>query len=268
MDNEHKMVEYIRRVTELESENKLLQHSSRLAQDAIAFTGHEWHNHLSLLNVACSMLMLEANITLSPAQKTTVERIQQSVTAMQHIASNFLDLARLEHSIFTVHPSLIDPIRDVIKPIEVRYADLLAAQGQTSEIRLSNPGLLIWADRPLLTNGYENLLSNAFKYGEPGGTIVLSVDEWGTEDEFSIWNSGQGIAQDDLDCIFERFEQGSNGVAREGTGFGLYVARGIIQAHGGRMWANSKPGVWATSPLPIGIKLREKVTKGSNSEKI
>jgi signal transduction histidine kinase len=196
--------------------------------------------------------MCEADGTLNLQQKSVVRQIQQSATIMQRIAYNFLDLARLEAQTYTIQPALIDPIRDVINPVKNRYADQLGANGQYCEIRVSKPGLLIRADRALLTTVYDNLISNAIKFGQPGGSIILSINERGTEDELSVWNNGDGIDLDRAERMLELFTYNQDASPKVGIGVGLYLARRIIEAHGGRLWANSQPGAWAcfTFTLP------------------
>ena len=143
--DKNNITEYVQRVAELESENKLLQHSSQLAQDAIAFTGHEWRNHLSLLNVACSTLIRATDGTLSPQQKSSVERIQQSANAMQRIADNYLGTGEGSHLQPPPNPCGSCSGRDqanrvqLRRPAERARADLPGKDQQTEPVDLGGP---------------------------------------------------------------------------------------------------------------------------------
>lgn len=150
-------------------------------------------------------------------------------------------LAAQEETTFTTQPSLIDPVRDIIESvIESDYTSLLEKRGQTYQIRVGKAGLLIWADRVLLLQVYDNLISNAIKYGEPGGKIIFSIIERGAMDELSVWNSGHGISSGDLEHIFEHSARRS-----EDNTISLALTRMIIEKHRGRLWVESKPGAWA-----------------------
>ena len=86
-----------------------------------------------------------------------------------------------------------------------------------------------------------NLIGNAIKFSDPGGSIHVRVEPRADEVCFSVTDSGPGIPEADLPHIFDRFTRASKG-ARPGTGLGLSIAKGIVEAHGGRIWAESQVG--------------------------
>ena len=86
-----------------------------------------------------------------------------------------------------------------------------------------------------------NLVGNALKFTGPGGRITLGVDADATEVTFAVTDTGAGIAADRLDRVFERYYQ-SQFADRRGLGLGLHIARSIVTAHGGRIWAESRLG--------------------------
>ncbi|MBN1121061.1 MAG: HAMP domain-containing histidine kinase [Anaerolineae bacterium] len=160
-------------------------------------------------------------------------------------------LAKLEHSDFKLKLAFTDPIRDIITPVWAQFVDSFNERNQICRIRSDGSQRLIWADEELLKFVIENLLDNATKYGEAEGKLVISVSERGPVDEFSVWNSGPGIENGDLERIFERFTRGRNLSPKDGAGIGLYLSRKIIEAHGGHIWAESKPGSWTNIVFTI-----------------
>lgn len=89
-----------------------------------------------------------------------------------------------------------------------------------------------------------NLLVNAHKYGEPGTPIVVELEGDVTEARVTVVNRGRGIDADDLPHVFERFYRARGSAERriKGLGLGLFIVRGIVEAHGGRVFADSTPG--------------------------
>jgi signal transduction histidine kinase len=108
-------------------------------------------------------------------------------------------------------------------------------------------GLCGECDPALITSVFQNLLSNAVKYGRDGGTIRVSGERTDGELRFSVWNEGRGFTRDAGEKLFGKFTRvGLGGVdTRTGTGLGLFVSRTIIERHGGRIWAQSEPELWA-----------------------
>ena len=103
-------------------------------------------------------------------------------------------------------------------------------------------------DRRLVAAVFDNLVSNAVKYGRLGGEIRLEAERsdpgiWTVR----VWNEGPGFAPEAADRLFRKFSRipGERGDTKPGTGLGLYVSRQIVERHGGRIWAESEPGVWA-----------------------
>jgi signal transduction histidine kinase len=228
---------------DLFAENKNLKQSKRAMVDALAFVGHEWRNQIARLRLTTDKLKRGCDGPLTSEQEVSLQCIHQGLMMMQNIAHNYLTLARIEQGVFTVHPTFVDLEREVLQPVQLAYADLLAETGQICIVKLNSSNTLVWADCILLRSVYDNLISNAIKNGKPGGKIILSFQERGMKHEFSVWNSGPGIPREFLETIFNMF---GHPIDEEGgSGIGLYLVRKIIEAHGGRVWAESLPGAWA-----------------------
>jgi two-component system sensor histidine kinase VicK len=106
-------------------------------------------------------------------------------------------------------------------------------------------GLYTQADRAQLEQVLSNLIGNAIKYNKKGGTVRVEAKELDHEGvELIVSDTGIGIAEDELPYLFDRFHRSKDPAARErkGTGLGLAISRGIVRAHGGRIWAESRPG--------------------------
>ena len=96
----------------------------------------------------------------------------------------------------------------------------------------------LWADRDRLLRVFENLIGNAIKFTEPGGSITVGAAARDDEVVFWVADTGIGLAADDLPHVFERLWQAS-GAGRHGAGLGLPIVKGLVEAHGGRVWVES-----------------------------
>jgi signal transduction histidine kinase len=230
-------------VEDLFAENKHLKQSKRAMLDALAFVGHEWRNQIARLHLTTDKMKRGCDGPLTNEQEVSLQCIHQGLTVMQNLAHNYLNLARLEQGMFTVQPTYVDLEREVLEPVQLAYADLFAEARQNCIVKLGSSNTLVWADCILLRSVYDNLISNAIKNGEPGGKIILSFHERGMKHEFSVWNSGPGIERERLETIFNMFGHPMDDEG--GSGIGLYLVRKIVEAHGGRVWAESHPGAWA-----------------------
>jgi signal transduction histidine kinase len=114
------------------------------------------------------------------------------------------------------------------------------------EIRVvAPPGQYVWIDPDRVQQVLTNLLSNAAKYGYPGTEIRLEVAVRDDMVEVAVANWGRGIASDELPLLFRRFgrtRQARREGSTPGIGLGLYISKGLVEAHGGRMWVESEPG--------------------------
>jgi signal transduction histidine kinase len=103
---------------------------------------------------------------------------------------------------------------------------------------------MVFADPNRITQVLENLISNAIKFSKQGGRVTIELKSHEREYEVIVSDQGKGIAPEDLDRIFGKFYQVEDSATREqgGTGLGLAICRGIIEAHRGRLWAESTVG--------------------------
>ncbi len=169
-----------------------------------------------------------------------------SVTSksMTRLLSDLLDFGKIEAGKFSIEKA----------PIRVEEA--LAAATETMNLRAVERGveLVVRADRHLpeifgdkdrIVQVLWNLIGNAIKFAPENSEVVITaLAETGVV-TFSVSDSGPGIEKENLPCVFDRFWQAEKS-ATKGTGLGLAIAKGIVEAHGGRIWVESTPGVKTT----------------------
>jgi signal transduction histidine kinase len=133
---------------------------------------------------------------------------------------------------------LIDEVLGVFQSVaEERKIELVKVIGL--------PGLQLNCDHLRMIQVFSNLIGNSIKYSGPGSTITISVEALGKEVKFSVADNGPGISEDQVRHVFDRFWQAKS-TAHLGVGLGLSIAKGIIDAHGGKIWVVSKLGKGST----------------------
>ncbi|MBN1311205.1 MAG: HAMP domain-containing histidine kinase [Anaerolineae bacterium] len=221
-------------------ENQSPKQQAHHIWEALMLTGQECRLQLNqLVSVSDEVLHIKDD-TLSAEVRTAMKSVRQSAVSMRCAVNNYLNLTRLENGKLTIHPTLLDPVRDVLEPVLVGYAELLEARGQTAQIRVNRPGLLVWADKALLINVYDNLIHNVLEFGEQDGTIAFNIMERGNVDEFSVWSRGQ---PPDSKCL-ERLVYVTSDITGRNAEIGMYLASKIIEVHGGRLGIETRAGAW------------------------
>jgi PAS domain S-box-containing protein len=168
-------------------------------------------------------------------------RIRESTKRLNRLIEDLLDVSLIESKRLTVHCAKTDLV--ALLDVAVDRLSLLAPGHRVRLRKLveSAPSMI---DTTRIGQVLDNLVSNAAKYGELGADITIELARHDAEFEVAVISRGPGIAPADLPRVFQRFARSERerrrGVA--GLGLGLYICKGIIEAHGGRIWAESIPG--------------------------
>ncbi len=171
--------------------------------------------------------------------------IDEEADKLSELIDNLLDASRLQLGTFTLDFGEVS-----LDQLAERVAEKFRTQTTRHEIRVEFPPDFppIPGDERRLGQVLSNLLSNAIKYSPNGGTITLGGEV--ATDAVRVWVSDQGVGlrPGQQEMIFDRFYRADNALTREtqGVGLGLYIVRSIIEAHGGRIWAESEPGEGTT----------------------
>jgi len=212
------------------------------------FLGMVSHDLRTLLGgIAMRAAMLVRNASEDAAGQRTrrdAESIQRFTARMNRLIGDLLDVASIEAGRLTVEPRPEDAIRLVRETMEA-FQPAASAKGISLDSDVARDSLLARFDHERILQVLANLLSNAIKFTPEGGRVSIRVEPAGEEVQFSVRDTGPGIEEDKLGRIFERFWQVHGGDKR-GLGLGLYISKCIVEAHGGRIWAESQPEAGST----------------------
>jgi signal transduction histidine kinase len=214
-----------------------------LRDDFISLVAHDLRTPLGTITSGVTLLeRLRPDEHGTDREARILRAVHASARAMTKIVSDLLDASRLEAQRLAVAPERLDLAPLLLRLVE--WAPAEALRGHTLD--LVPPGSLppVLADPVRVEQVLANLLSNAGKYSAPGSAILLEARAGPREVTLSVRNQGPGIAAGDLPRIFSRHfrtRDATRGRA-PGLGLGLYIARGLVESQGGRIWAESEPG--------------------------
>jgi len=215
-----------------------------IRRDFISNVSHELRTPLASLK-ALTETLREGALDDPKAAPRFLGRIETEVDALTQMASELLELTRIESGQVP-----LEFIKIPSTALLFSVADRMRAQAERAGLTISidSPQLLpdVKADPSRLEQVLVNLIHNAIKFTRSGGEVVLSAQRDGDMVRFSVQDTGIGIPADDLERIFERFYKADRARSSGGTGLGLSIARHIVEAHGGRIWAESKEGRGST----------------------
>ncbi len=223
-----------------------LKELEKIRRDFVANVSHELRTPLTTIKGYAETL-LEGALKEEVASQF-VKVIKKHSDRLAKIVDDLLMLSKIESREFqlkTESLSLSDLIADVLdflrEPLNKKRISVFYDE--------TSPSLFVHGDRHYLEQVFINFLDNAMKYGDEGGRVTISaIEKDHHEVEISISDNGIGIPREDLPRIFERFYRVDKGRSQDlgGTGLGLSIVKHLVQAHGGRVWAESRLGKGST----------------------
>jgi len=241
------VAEELARRAALSIENARLYQAARRAvqarDDVLGIIAHDLRNPLSLIRLQAQTLDLYADESDDELRRCTA-RIERSIKRMERLIEDMLDVTRMEAGPLQVTPARVTAGELVRESVDSQRA-LAERSGITLAVDIApGPGEL-WADRNRIAQVFENLIGNAIKFTHHGGRITVGAIARDTEVELFVSDTGMGMSSLAAEHVFDRFWQGRR-ADRRGAGLGLAIARGIITAHGGRIWVESAVGKGTT----------------------
>ncbi len=223
------------------------EHRQRLLrEEMLALVAHELKNPLNALHLALSLLRLEApSGPEGDKLRVLVDRMRRLTGGMEHIVRDLLDAAAIEAGAFSIvkAPEQLDGL---LTEVVESHLDAARRKGVSLDAIASCPCPPVLCDRARVIQALSNLVGNALKFTPQGGSVHVRADAVDGEVQLSVIDTGPGVPADVLDNLFERYRHGEQRSGSE-TGLGLYIAQGIIRAHGGRpIVVASRPGRGST----------------------
>jgi len=216
---------------------KGLDQQMRLQEDFVATVSHDLRTPLGFIKGYTTTLLRSDTDWDAATQKEFLTIIDEETDRLAELIENVLESARLQSQTLRMdfHPVRLDAlIREVAVRAQTHYRSL--------RVKLDlEDGPAVEADNVRLAQIFENLFSNTIKYA-PGAPIMIALNYNENSVRISFSDNGPGIDKNYLPFIFERFYRVPGQASGTGTGLGLFICRQIVQAHHGKIWAESEPG--------------------------
>jgi PAS domain S-box-containing protein len=245
--------ELAEKVEELAKANAELQKLDRTRSEFVSLVSHQLRAPLT--NVHGALEHIEANC---PAMDATCLRmlpiLNEQVERLDRLVGEVLNMTRIESGGLVLYPepvSVLPMLQQVVEQVRVR-------RGERPFSLPTKPGLpLVFADPDQVVEVLVNLLDNADKYSPPGKEVIIDARADQTEVTLSVRDFGPGLSTPDVERIFDKFYRtdSSDSQSVYGYGLGLYICRRLVEAQGGRIWAENHPngGAIFSIALPVAI---------------
>lgn len=240
------------------------QQAVRAREEVLAIVSHDLRNPLSSVTLGASLLQMSE--TLSPDDREQIDTIEVSAKRMNRLIADLLDVTRLEGGKRLPVQQESVPVGELLQEV----VELFGAQASVANVTLhcaGDPELPpVYADRHRVMQVLSNLIGNAMKFTPPGGRVEVRAKLQDDMVEFEVSDTGPGIPKENLNDIFSPYWQAKR-TERMGAGLGLSIAKGIVEAHGGKIRVASEPdrGTQFYFTIPVDLSTREELTSTAES---
>jgi len=217
------------------------QDATHLRDEVLGIVSHDLRNPLNVISMA-SALILDGAIP-EPVRRPA-ETIQRMVVQMGHLIQDLLEVSRIEAGRLEVEPQPVSAA-DLLKSAHDAWAPLAAGKSISLAVEAEGSPPTVLGDTARVLQVFSNLIGNAVKFTPEGGSIAIGAEDDGGSVRFRVSDTGSGIPAGQLPRVFDRFWQAREN-RRGGAGLGLAIAKGIVEAHGGRIWVHSVEGEGST----------------------
>jgi two-component system sensor histidine kinase ResE len=191
-----------------------------------------------------SQALLDGTAVSADSRRQAAETIHREATRMFRLATDLLDLARLDAGAAELHMAPVD-VEALLAGLKERFAAIAASAGVILEMQVAERLSPVTGDADRLMQALGNLIENAIKFAPAGSRVIARAEVWPGEVCVTINDSGPGIAKADQERIFDRFYQvdsSRRGGENHGSGLGLAIAREVVEGHGGKIHVRSALG--------------------------
>lgn len=216
------------------SEHKRVE---QLKEDFANMISHDLRSPLMAMHNSLSLILAGVKGKISEEVNSDISRVVANLDKLMQLVNDLLDFQKLKAGRMDLELENFDA-GDLARDAK----DMLAGFAERKEIAIEVPNekIVVYGDRRMLLQVLTNLVSNAIKFSPQGETVTISMQINEDGFSFSVSDKGRGIAEENLERVFETFEQELSSDEKQGSGLGLAICKLIVEAHGGKIWAESQ----------------------------
>jgi signal transduction histidine kinase/CheY-like chemotaxis protein len=239
-------VNQVKLVQQLQERSAELEVASRHKSEFLASMSHELRTPLNAVLGFSEVLLERMFGDINERQEEYLRDIHGSGRHLLELLNEILDLSKVEAGRMELEYATIEPA-PLLDEVVSLLRERASVHGIELRVAVADDVAVVYADRLRLKQVLVNIVGNAVKFTGDGGSVTVRAVTDGDEVRFTVTDTGVGVPEEDRERIFESFQQGGRGAAREeGTGLGLTLSRRIVELLGGRMWLESEVGVGST----------------------
>lgn len=239
-------------------ENARLYRTAREAIEArdhvLGVVAHDLRNPLTAISATATVLRQYFLPDSAGAAREALDGIVQASERATRLVQDLLEIRRITAGRLALTRAHV-PVIPLVEECAAAHRALAAAASLHLAVDTADSDAVVWADGHRLRQVFDNLIGNAVKFTPAGGRVTLGAAARGAEVVFWVADTGPGIEPDVLPRLFDRFWQGREG-DRRGAGLGLAIAKEVVDAHDGRIWAESRPGSGSTFYFSVPLAIQ------------
>jgi PAS domain S-box-containing protein len=216
------------------------RNANRARDEVLGIVSHDLRNPLSAISM-CARVLAETPPANDADRRELLATIRESTDWMNRLIEDLLDVSNIERGQLSLEARPEEPSQIALQALHMFEVEA-QANGIALEAQLPTNMPLVVADRTRVVQVLSNLLRNAIKFTPRDGRIEIRAEPRERFIAFSVADTGPGISAEKQARVFDRYWQSSAGARQRGAGLGLSIAKGIVEAHGGRIWVRSVPG--------------------------
>ncbi|HEX5746313.1 MAG TPA: PAS domain S-box protein [Archangium sp.] len=226
-------------VTDLNETEEALRRAVHSRDEILGIVAHDLRNPLNGILLHLQLLRRRGQ-PAEHREPRALEAIQRNALRMNRLIQDLLEVARMEAGTLSLQHARVSTQKLLTEVLETQVA-IASEQALDLQLDVRGEPPELWGDRDRLAQVLENLIGNALKFTPRGGHIRVGAEAREGEVLFRVTDSGPGIAAEHLPHLFDRFWQASR-TDKRGAGLGLAISKGIVESHGGHIWAESQVG--------------------------
>jgi signal transduction histidine kinase len=227
----------------LKEVNKNLKQLDKLKSDFLSTVSHELRTPIAIMREGVSLCLDGIAGEITDTQRDLLTDTMDNMDRLTRLVTDLLDISKIEAGKLKLRRSSVN-LCDIMKKVQQNYESQAKEKAIQFKVECQQKPIKLFVDKDKVIQIFTNLISNSLRFTGPNGEIKIDVKDDTNYVECCVSDTGVGIAKDNLNKMFLKFEQFGrvDGPGYKGTGLGLAICKGLVEKHGGKIWVDSEPG--------------------------